>query len=252
MPNPSDYDNKDDFISACIAQRQDENPDESQEQSSAICYSMWSDKGFEDIIVKTRTSKVETNSLDFILSDATQDRYGDIIEAEGWVLDNFQKNPIALFNHRSDFPIGVWDNLRVERGALRGRLEMAPKGSSDRIDELRALIDANILRAVSVGFIPLANSTIKDAEGSFVGYRYTKQELLETSLVSVPANPNAVMEAKRLKISDGTMNVVFGEHAIKKSFYPADGDTMKWGGRVIPVKRYIVDDWRGQKIYRYD
>src|SRR5262245_48316294 len=76
------------------------------------------------------------DGLDFVLSDATPDRYGDIILADGWDLTNFKRNPIALFSHRSDFPIGVWKNLRASDGALRGTLQLAPLGTSDRIDEV--------------------------------------------------------------------------------------------------------------------
>jgi hypothetical protein len=39
------------------------------------------------------------DALEFVLSDKTKDRYGDVIDPKGWVLANFKKNPIALFNH---------------------------------------------------------------------------------------------------------------------------------------------------------
>jgi hypothetical protein len=45
-----------------------------------------------------------------ILSDESVDRVGDVIRADGWVLTNFKKNPIALFQHRADFPLGTWKN----------------------------------------------------------------------------------------------------------------------------------------------
>ena len=60
------------------------------------------------------------DGTEFVLSDATPDRHGDVIEPGGWELGNFRKNPIALFNHRADFPLGSWKNLRVADGALRG------------------------------------------------------------------------------------------------------------------------------------
>ena len=92
------------------------------------------------------------------LSDATPDRYDDVIDPDGWNCDNFKRNPIALFNHDSNFPIGRWTNLRIEGGALRGRLVMAPEGTSFRIDEIRALIKCGVLRAVSVGFRPIEST----------------------------------------------------------------------------------------------
>jgi HK97 family phage prohead protease/HK97 family phage major capsid protein len=152
------------------------------------------------------------DGLEFVLSDETVDRYGDVIEAAGWVLNNFRKNPIALFGHSSAFPIGTWENVRVEGGKLIARLKLAARGTSARIDELISLVEQGILRAVSVGFRPLESEPI-DKDRPYGGQRYTKQELLETSLVSVPANPAALQLAKSLHISDETMSLAFGEHA---------------------------------------
>ena len=58
------------------------------------------------------------------------------------MLQNFKRHPIALFNHDIDKPIGLWENVRVERGALRGHLKLAPQGTSQRIAEMHALFDA--------------------------------------------------------------------------------------------------------------
>lgn len=65
------------------------------------------------------------------------------------------------------------------------------------------------MRAVSVGFRPLKAEPI-DNERPYGPQRYLKQELLETSLVSVPANPAALAVAKGMKISDDVMDMVFG------------------------------------------
>lgn len=148
------------------------------------------------------------DALDFILSDETKDRYGDVIQASGWDLKDFKKNPIALFNHSSNFPIGFWTNVRVEGKRLIGRLQLAAKGTSDRIDEIISLVEQGILRAVSVGFQPVERELMKDNSG----FLFKKQTLLETSLVSVPANPSAVQLARSL-VSDETIALVFGRHA---------------------------------------
>jgi HK97 family phage major capsid protein/HK97 family phage prohead protease len=150
--------------------------------------------------------------LEFVLSDATVDRYGDIVDPSGWDLKNFKKNPIALFGHSSSFPIGTWTDLRVEGGKLIGRLKLAAQGTSARIDELISLVEQGILRAVSVGFRPLEADPI-DPNRPYGPQRYKKQELLETSLVSVPANPAAVALAKSLHLSKETLDLAFGEHA---------------------------------------
>lgn len=167
------------------------------------------------------------DGLEFVLSDATVDRMGDVIEPDGWDLKWFKKNPIALFGHNNSFPIGRWENLRVEGGKLMGRLALAAKGTSERIDELISLIEQGILRAVSVGFRPIEFAEIK------TGIRYIKQELLETSLVSVPANPAALAVAKQLNLSQETMSMAFGKHATSG---PLDMPTGKHAAKRTAIK----------------
>lgn len=162
------------------------------------------------IVHKTVAS--DGDGLEFVLSDATVDRYGDIVEPSGWDLRNFKKNPIALFGHSSSFPIGTWENVRVEGNRLVARLKLAARGTSARIDELISLVEQGILRAVSVGFRPLEAEPI-DKNKPYGAQRFKKQELLETSLVSVPANPAAVALAKSLNLSTETMSLAFGEQA---------------------------------------
>jgi HK97 family phage major capsid protein/HK97 family phage prohead protease len=162
-----------------------------------------------------KTIAGDGGGLEFVLSDATVDRYGDIVDPAGWDLRNFKKNPIALFGHSSSFPIGTWADLRVEGGKLIGRLKLASKGTSARIDELISLVEQGILRAVSVGFRPMEAEPI-DKGQPYGAQRYKKQELLETSLVSVPANPAAIALAKSLNVSTEIISLAFGENATVK------------------------------------
>ena len=110
--------------------------------------------------------------------DETPDRMSDIIMANVWRLDNFKKNPVALFNHSAMHVIGRWRNLHVEGTELRGHLELAPEGTSDRIDEIRRLVDAGILKAVSVGFKPLKYEPL-NKEAPLSGSRFLEHELVD-------------------------------------------------------------------------
>lgn len=163
-------------------------------------------------IIRKATSSEVGPDLTFVLSDATVDRMGDTIDPAGWDLRWFRKNPIALFGHDSAFPIGKWADVRVEGGKLIGRLMLAAEGTSARIDEIRRLVEQGVLRAVSVGFKPL-EAEPKDKAQPWGAQTYKRSELLETSLVSVPANPAALALAKSLSISDDTLRMAFGEHA---------------------------------------
>ena len=192
---PEDDESYDDFMDRCM---------EATDDDDFTCQIAWDNKAAKTVVHKTHVSP--GHGLEFILSDATPDRMGDVIDVDGWDLENFKKNPVALFNHRSDFPIGKWSNLRTVNGKLRGHLELAPEGTSDRIDEIRRLVDADILRAVSVGFLPVKSEPLsKDSRGM----RFKQTELVESSLVSIPANPNALAVARSLNISRDTVAVVF-------------------------------------------
>lgn len=157
-----------------------------------------------------RTSAAAGDGLDFVLSDGSMDRHGTRINPAGWDLSSFKKNPIALFAHRNEFPIGRWEDIRVEGGKLLGRLALAAKGTSDRIDELISLVEQGILRAVSVGFEPLE---MGKPGGKF---EIERQSLLETSLVSVGSNKNALAIARALNVSEETLSLAFGEQAIER------------------------------------
>jgi len=229
-PDAADYDDQQEYMVDCLDQVLASDNVEDDE-AELVCQNEWEDahgsytdedwmRNDEEVLTKAMTIKHKTHvgeiapGLEFILSDETIDRMGDMISSDGWDVKNFSKNPVCLFNHRADFVIGKWANLRVADRALRGNLQMAPKGTSARIDEIRKLIDADILKAVSVGFKPIESRPIKGQKATidFIGEHYTKQELVECSLVAVPANPNALAVAKSLKISDATLDVVFAKY----------------------------------------
>jgi HK97 family phage prohead protease/HK97 family phage major capsid protein len=213
-PDPDDDEDRDDFMERCVEELINGNDEIDEDDAVEACQIAWEDSRSARAAggVHRKTHSEEVHGMEFVLSDETIDRLGDVISSDGWDLEAFQKNPIALFGHMSSFPIGVWRNLRVENRALRGHLQLAPEGTSPRIDEIRRLVDAGILKAVSVGFREIESEARKDAAGKWAGYHFIKQELVETSLVSVPANPNAVAIAKSLRISPATLDLVFAKH----------------------------------------
>jgi HK97 family phage major capsid protein/HK97 family phage prohead protease len=168
-----------------------------------------------DAVRKSTAQPAGDNPLTFVMSDDSVDRMGDIIEQRGWVLGNFKRNPQCLFGHDSDMPIGEWKNVRVEGGKLVGELVFGPESVCPTTDKMRAFVAAGMMRAVSVGFRPILAEAI---EGSKVGgVRYKAAELMECSLVSIPANPNALAVAKSLNLSDDVRQLVFGKSAVETS-----------------------------------
>lgn len=145
----------------------------------------------------------------FVLSDESVDRMGDVIRADGWSLKQFKANPVALFGHDHSKIVGVWTNVKVVGKRLMGTLKLADPGTSELVDTTRKLIEQKILKAVSVGFQPIEAKPRKSGEGM----DFIKSALHEVSLVSVPANPNALAIAKCL--SPDVADVLFAQPSIK-------------------------------------
>ena len=139
----------------------------------------------------------DADPYDFVLSTESVDRVGDVIRADGWDLTEFKRNPIALFGHMHDKVIGIWKNVRVEGKQLLGRLHLAEPGTSELVDTTRKLIEQRILKAVSVGFMPIDGKP-RDKNDPYGGWEYTQSALHEVSVVAVPANPEALSMAKAL------------------------------------------------------
>src|SRR5215471_964186 len=211
VPEVEEDESRSEFLERCLEEVTDQ--DVSEEHANSLCALAWENRsGASRLRHKVHAENVTSDSL-WTLSDETPDRMNDVIKADGWDLTNFRKNPVALWAHRSDMPpIGRWRDLHIENQSLRGYLELAPLGTSERVDEIRKLVEAGILKAVSVGFKPIHSSPRRNGD-KVVGEYFQKQELVETSLVSVPANPNALAVAKSLNLSAATMDLVFGaEH----------------------------------------
>lgn len=147
-----------------------------------------------DPLVASATERVAT----FVFSDSSVDRYGDTIDARGWQLESFNANPIALFGHDSgtvENVIGKARNVRVQGNQLIGEIAFMEASVNPNAEVVYQMVKGGYLNTVSVGFLPIEWQDAKDKSRP-LGIDFTKQELLEISIVPVPANPNALVQAK--------------------------------------------------------
>ncbi len=109
------------------------------------------------------------------------DRDGEILSIDGWELDNFIKNPVLLWGHDSRaLPIGKVTNIKRVKNSLVFNAQFAVE-ENDFAAKVSKLVTGGYLNTFSVGFLP------KQRDGD----KFTKQELLEISVVNVPANTDA-------------------------------------------------------------
>lgn len=149
----------------------------------------------------------KTRQVRVVASDESVDRYGDIIRVRGWELKHFKENPVLLWAHDSGSPpIGNVPQVvkETERGApqLVAVAQLFPEGTYDFADLVGRIMEADGLRAVSVGFLPTKEpKPIRSKEDDYItGFEFVGQELLELSVVPVPANPAALALAKGLQL----------------------------------------------------
>lgn len=148
-------------------------------------------RGVEAVI---KAADDEERAFDFTISTESVDRYGDTVAVDGWKLENFRKNPVVLWMHNNSLrPVARATNVRVEEGRLKARTVFRPEGQDAFADGVLNDIRGGFLKATSVGFIPLKYAFVDDPERRF-GIDFLEQELLEFSIVTVPANAEALIE----------------------------------------------------------
>lgn len=138
----------------------------------------------------------DERTLEFIGSTADVDRYGDVIEVEGWELKNYTKNPVFLWAHDyREPPVGKAVKVEKADNGLMFQIKFPTAEEYAFADTVYKLYLGGYLQATSVGFRDLEREPILDKDGRQTGFRYKKQELYELSAVPVPANPQAIMMA---------------------------------------------------------
>ena len=127
----------------------------------------------------------------FVLSTDEVDRHGDVVSADGWLLEAYRENPVLLWAHDYRHPaIGRAASVWTEPHRLLAKMEFAPSAFAQ---EVAALYAAGFQWGVSVGFRPVRWEERRDSRtGACIGLRYLEQELLEVSAVPVPANRSAL------------------------------------------------------------
>lgn len=152
-----------------------------------------------DVLFKYKAAKApaswsaETRTACFVMSTQEKDRDGDVVFTSGIDLSTFLPNPICLLNHRSADPIGTWSNVSKQAKQMVGDATLGPAGVSPECDKIAGLIGAGIVRAASIGFIPrtLKRIVLEDGTPTW-SFEIIACELIECSIVSLPANPLAL------------------------------------------------------------
>jgi HK97 family phage prohead protease len=145
--------------------------------------------------VRADITPVGDDEVDVIMSTGVIARDGHILVPSGVDLTKYRANPMVLWQHLPEEPVGRAMRVRVEGDKIVARIRFAPLGVSDVADRIRGLVKSGIITTVSVGFEPTEAEPLDPAKPRG-GQRFTAWELLECSFVSVPADTGAVVTAR--------------------------------------------------------
>jgi HK97 family phage prohead protease len=162
------------------------------------------DEAPKDCLVLVSADVEETKQIDedgnvyrFVISSQNPDRDKDVIHVNGWRFENYNKNPVVLFGHNyRALPVAVGSPPTVEGEKVLSNADFAASRVDAFAETVRQYVKAKVLRASSVGFDPLKWMFNEERRG----YDFVEQELLEWSIVPVPAHPEALQLAKSLNL----------------------------------------------------
>ena len=135
----------------------------------------------------------------FTLSTEHVNRRGDIIRQSGLDFRNWSKTPVVLHNHDDEFPVGLGT---IRRGKSETRMGVQFSAVNPRAQMIRAMLDEGMPMASSIAIIPTRVSDPKGSERKALGLGpygviYEASEVIEGSVVTVPADPDAVRNCLR-------------------------------------------------------
>lgn len=159
---------------------------------------------------------VEGRTITGVATTPATDRVGDIVEPLGIKFKN--PLPLLLF-HDHTRPVGTvkFDRPTASGVTFTAQLvdpeNVTSASLKERVAEAWDSLKAKLIRGVSIGFRPMPDGVelIRDKDGNYSGLKFTKTEVLELSLVTVPANAEATIQT--IKSIDAPHLAAFGEAA---------------------------------------
>ena len=137
---------------------------------------------FKEIEVKNDIVKIK-----WFASTPEIDRYNDIVDPNAFKnsIDQYMKNPIILLQHNSDKPLGTTVKYTISESGLEINAEIV-----NNIENTFDLIRNGVLKGFSIGYIPTKWEYV--LQDWLEIRKITELDLVEISVVSIPANANSL------------------------------------------------------------
>lgn len=170
----------------------------------------------EPKMVRRAAAELETRAVGdrevrVVISTRNKDRHGDIVEPRGIDIRAFRGNPVVLFNHNWNEPVARATNIEVEDERVVATVQFPDAGVSIRADEVYGLIEAGVVNAASIGFMP-REWHFEDQGGEDV-WVVDRCELYEFSFVAIPSNRESLILERAFRHDDGSITLSLDDQA---------------------------------------
>ena len=151
------------------------------------------------VMVVTEARQAEDGSAHRMVIAANElSRNGDELNLRGISFKNYRKNPVVLWAHDAYEGIPIAKTVKIGHDE-QGRIVADFEFNSD--DEFAARVEnawnGGFIRAASIRYMPTKVVEVRNEDGSVDRLRVEGSDLLEWSLVPVPADPDSVRAAAR-------------------------------------------------------
>jgi len=141
-------------------------------------------------ILTVKTVQEDQRVIRGTATTPSPDRVGDIVEPLGVRF----KNPMPLLHqHRHDQPVGTvkFDKPTKDGITFEARLPSIDESGplKDRVDTAWGEVKSGLVAGVSIGFRPIEYNRMEEG-----GLRFVECEVMELSLVTIPANADATIQ----------------------------------------------------------
>ena len=193
------------------------------------------ERAYSVIHVKSQSEDEEYFTFSGVATTPTPDRMNDIVDPLG---ASFAKTIPLLWQHNSEKPVGHTEFGKPTKAGIpfTARIPIIKEAGAlkDRIDEAIQSVKYSLVAAVSIGFKALNNAVERIDNG---GLKFLETEIMELSLVTIPANSEAVISA--VKSIDQKAMAAISRKALDLDI-ETPGDTGKTARRpiqLIPSRR---------------
>lgn len=183
-------------------------------------------KAFEGQLIEVQTGRREIVAC---ISTSAVDRDGDVVLPEGLVRKNYSGLTV-FYNHDTALPLGAAQWVKKSGDRVIAKYRCTDKTQFGR--DMFALAQDGVLNSYSIGFLPgefsgpTPEETARRPELKMARRIYRKWELLEFSLVGIPANPEATMLAISKKVAPETL-VILRRTAACNTHLPPDREGLQ-------------------------